>query len=136
MKTTQNTGLQFYQHLGKLFYAFAAVDHTVREEEVQTVKEIVKNKWLDADDLTDVFASDAAFQIEIVFEWLLEDATIKVAECYQDFVDYKNEHKHVFTPEIKQLILQTAIEITESFSGKNKSELMLLAKLEIELKKD
>ena len=51
------------------------------------------------------------------------------------FINYKNENEHEFTEQIKGLILKTAGKIASSFSGENKSELIMLANLNIEFKK-
>lgn len=126
----------FYQNLGKLFYAVASADQKVNEAESQKLKEIVKKYWLDVDDVEDGFGTDAAYHIEIVFDWLnTNDKTQDSQTYYNDFITYKNEQNHLFTKKTRKLILKTANKIAESFAGKNKSELILLAKLDIELKK-
>ena len=135
METKKKLTHKFYQNLGKLFYAIAAADKQVRDAEFDKLKSIVKNQWLDVDSLTDEFDTDAAYEIEIVFDFLKSEERMNTFSCYMDFVNYKNEQKHLFTPEIKKLILKTANAIAASFSGINKSELILLAKLDMELKK-
>ncbi|MBQ0787069.1 MAG: hypothetical protein KBT69_06200 [Oceanihabitans sp.] len=130
-KLTQN----FYQNLGKLFYAIAAADNHVAPLEIKTLKEIVKSEWLEVDYLEDAFGSDAAYQMEFVFDVLHRENNLDVENCYADFINYKKAQNHLFTEPIKQLIAQTANAIASSFAGKNKSELILLAKLDIELKK-
>lgn len=125
--------LKFYQNLGKLFYAIAASDKNVRTEEFLTLKKIVKKYWLDIDSIEDNYSSDAAFQIEIVFDWLNTQENLSSKLCFDDFVDYKNRQNHLFTDEVKNLILKTASAIATAFSGVNKSELIMLAKLEMEL---
>lgn len=129
--------LKFYQNLGKLFYAMAAADNKVREAEMNKLKELVKKEWLDVDDIEDKFGTDAAYQIEIVFDWLsqTQDVEPNIKACYDDFITYKKEQEHLFTKKVNKLILKTANAIAESFSGKNKSELMFLTKLNIELNK-
>jgi len=131
----KNLNIHFYQNLGKLFYAMAASDNTVREEEFTVLKEIVKSQWLDIDPIEDDFNTDAAYQIEVVFDWLNNQDDLNATSCFNDFIAYKNEQKHFFTDKIKQLILKTARAIASSFSGINKSELIMLAKLNIELNK-
>ena len=135
METKKKLTHKFYQNLGKLFYAIAAVDKEVRDEEFDRLKTIVKDQWLDVDPITDEFDTDAAYEIEFVFDYLKSEEHTNINSFYKDFVDYKNEQKHLFTAEIKKLILKTANAIAASFSGINKSELILLAKLDIELKK-
>ncbi|WP_298477061.1 hypothetical protein [uncultured Maribacter sp.] len=118
----------FYQNLGKLFYAIAMADKQVNSHEVQKLKEDVRKYWVPLDNTEDAYGTDAAFQIEIVFDWLhLEE---KESEYYyKEFLDFYKEHPTFFTPDINKIIWKTADDIASSFSGKNKSELILLAKL-------
>ncbi|GAA3561572.1 hypothetical protein GCM10022395_10250 [Snuella lapsa] len=136
MNAIKNMTLQFYQNLGKLFYAIAAADRVVETKEFETLKELVKNQWLEVDDINDAFGSDAAYQIEIVFDWLnTHETELSIEKYFNDFIAYKNEQKHLFTDAVNKLIIRTASAIAASFSGINKSELILLAKLDMELKK-
>lgn len=135
MKTKKKTPLKFYQNLGKLFYAIAASDKKVRKTEFNKLKDIVKTQWLDLDSTRDDYDEDAAFQIEIIFDWLNDQGDLDAQSCYMDFVNFKNEQKHLFSDSINKLIIKTAHAIADSFSGLNKSELIMLAKLSLELKK-
>lgn len=120
-----------YQHIGYLFYAIAAADEHVCDTEIDTLKKLVKRYWLPLDHANDQYGSDAAFQIEIVFDWLHAE-TIKTAnECYGLFENYYDSHSCLFTSEVKHLILETSNAIANSFAKKNKSELILLAKLSV-----
>ncbi|NCT17883.1 MAG: hypothetical protein COZ75_01480 [Flavobacteriaceae bacterium CG_4_8_14_3_um_filter_34_10] len=124
---------KFYQNLGKLFYAIAAIDNTIREEEVQMLKNIIKDKWLPLDDFSDTHGTDSAYQIEIVFDWL-EEQQAEPNRCFDAFKEFKKEHDSLFPIAIKELIWNTAEAIASSFAGKNKSEVILLAKLKLLLK--
>jgi hypothetical protein len=135
MKTRKKLTLKFYQNLGKLFYAIAAADHEVRNTEFEKLKELIKSHWLQLDQIEDRFNTDAAYQIEIVFDWLNNQKGLDAKKCFNDFIDYKNKQRHLFTNNVKQLILKTGSAIAASFSGINKSELIILAKLDMELKK-
>jgi len=135
MTTKKKMTLKFYQNLGMLFYAIAAVDRQVRGEEFDKLKELVKKQWLDVDIIEDAYNTDAAYQIEIIFDWLNEKENLNAKACYNAFVNYKKEQPHLFTVDIKKLILRTAHAIAASFSGLNKSELIMLAQLDLELKK-
>lgn len=121
-------GNEFYQNLGKLFYAIAMADHSVHMKELEKLNEVVKDHWLEVDDIEDEFGTDAAFQIETVFDWLLEYEKDE-AENYEEFEQFYMEHKILFTPKIKQLIMSTARAIAASFYGSNKAELVLLGRL-------
>ena len=135
MKTKKKLTLKFYQSLGKLFYAVAAADRKVRDEEFNKLKELITKHWLDADIIEDAYNTDAAYQIEFIFDWLNDEENLDAKTCYNAFVNYKNEQPHLFTDNLKKLIIKTAHAIAASFSGLNKSELIILAKLNIELKK-
>ncbi len=130
MNTTSNIGLTFYQNLGKLFYAVAASDKVVRASEYDSLKKIIKTEWVHVDDLQDEFGADAAFQIEIIFDWL-NDKELSAEEAFNDFKNYYNENKHRFSNTIKIMIWNTANTIAGAFSGKNKSELTMLANLKL-----
>lgn len=133
MKHTQRTMNELYQSIGKLFYAVAICDGSVHTDEWDKVKELVKKDWLYVDDFTDRYGTDAANQIEIVFDGLMEYNPTS-EESFQEFKDFYQEHPHAFTDEIKALIGKTSNSIANSFSGRNKSELVLLAKIGILLK--
>lgn len=135
MEASRKIEPKFYQMLGKLFYAVAASDKQVRDEEFNKLKAIIKQQWLNTDLVKDDFNSKAVYQIEYVFEWLHKNEKLNAKTYFDDFVTYKNKHPHLFTESIRKLIMKTANKIAYSFSGLNKSELIMLAKLDMELKK-
>lgn len=135
MKSKKKMTLSFYQNLGRLFYAIAASDGNVRDLEFNKLKVFVKKQWLDVDDIDDTFGTDAAYQIEVVFDWLNRDDELNVQACYDSFIAYKKDQSHLFTDDVRILILKTASSIAYAFSGINKSELIMLVKLSIELNK-
>ncbi|TWO32904.1 hypothetical protein E1J38_008570 [Seonamhaeicola sediminis] len=135
MRTQKKMTLKFYQNLGRLFYAIAAADKQVRKVEFDKLKELVREQWLPVDPIEDEYFTDGAYQIEIVFDWLNNEENLNAQACYDTFINYKNEQPHLFTEEIKRLILKTGNAIANAFAGINKSELMMLANLSIELKK-
>jgi len=101
---------QFYQNLGKLFYAVAMADKNVRPGEIKKLQDDVRTYWLNLDDQQDEFGTDAAY--------------------FEEFTDFYKEHPEIFTPGTKSLILRTCNDIASSFAGKNKSELIILARLQ------
>ena len=133
MENTKKWGLELYQNLGKLFYAVANADQRIHKKEIDKLRSFVRKYWLDVDEVEDDFGTDAAFQIESVFDWLLEKENDSDS-CYADFVEFYNEESRLFNPFIKDLILDTANAIANSFSGKNKAELVMLGKLQLLLK--
>jgi len=136
MKNTLDRELhqKFYQNLGRLFYAIAAADGIVRKEELDSLKGIVREEWLDLDDYTDEFGTDSAFQIEIIFEWL--DANKPdPQEAFQNFLEFHAENKTLFNTQINEKIMSASRKIAAAFRGKNKSELVMLARLQSVLNK-
>lgn len=126
----QNTNIEFYQCLGKLFYAIAATDNYIRDEELEKLKEVLDNEWM----VLDNFCTTDKATIINTFEWLLNDNEYDSEVCYNSFLSYKREHEELFESSMKALILKTAGKIASSFSRENKSELIFLAKLSIEFK--
>ena len=135
METPQKVSIKFYQNLGKLFYAIAAVDNIVRDKEINKLKELVKNEWIADDNSNDMFDIDIKSLIIDTFNWLYNDQEYDAEICFNSFIEYKIKNEYLFTDTIKLLIMKTAGRIAYSFSGVNKSELMMLARLEIEFKK-
>jgi hypothetical protein len=132
MSEVRKPEIEFYQKIGKLFYAVAAADKVVRKSEYDALLKIVNDHWKDLDDYEDEYHTDAAFQIEIVFGWLDYNA-LDADECFEDFKYFTKEHPSLFSVKRKQLIWKTANAIANAFSGKNKSELILLTKLKLVL---
>ena len=123
-------GNTFYQKIGSLFFAVAMANGSVHSNEVDKLKALVREKWLPLDDIEDEYGTDAAFQIEIVFDWLLENEK-KSSECFASFTAFYKEHKVIFSEKVKGLIFDTANAIAYSFSGKNKAELIFLGNLHL-----
>ncbi len=128
MLNSEKIGNEFYQNLGMLFYAVAIADKNVRPVEVKRLRKYVRQHWLDLDDFEDEFHTDAAYQIEIVFDWL--DGEEKDGdEYYEEFCEFYKDHPEKFTPKLKALIIETAESIASSFAGQNKSERLIIFKL-------
>lgn len=128
MKPSDKTMVRFYRELGKIFYSIAAVDKIVRQEEIKQLKKIIEKEWVSLEDTFDEFGSDSAYQIEIVFDWLVENKW-DIDKTLSDFKIFRAEHSSLFTPQINALILKTAKAIASSFAGKNKSEHVLISQL-------
>lgn len=135
MKKKDATVVSFYQLLGRIFFAVAQADKVIRPEEISELKQIVKDVWLDVDESTDDFNSDAAFQIEIVFDYLLNSDVI-VEDTINDLKVFKKMHSSLFTTSIKDLIMETAFRIASSFAKRNKSELVFLSQLHLVLNRE
>lgn len=127
---SNETSVTFYQELGKIFYAIAAVDGQVRKEEMEALRAIVRSEWIDLDQKFDEFGTDSAYQIEIVFDWFDDQNLLDTAKVLENLEAFKRDHPSLFTQHVKFLILKTAHLIASSFHGNNKSELLMLSRLE------
>lgn len=133
METQDRPQLLFYQKLGELFYAIAAADNVVRDVEYKALKKLISEQWKNLDAYKDSFNTNAAYQMEVVFDWF-DYEQLDANDCFDSFADYKKDQPQLFTSERKKLIWETANAIAEAFSGKNKSETVMLAKLKLALK--
>lgn len=134
MKPSYQTMLHFYQKLGKLFYSIASVDGTVRKEEIEKLVEIVQKEWVPIETALNEYGDDAAYQIEIVFDWLIQEDG-NIGKVIPDIENFKKEHPSVFTPQVNSLILKTARAIAQSFFGEQKLESNLIKELTTVLQK-
>lgn len=130
MQENEEPELMFYQKVGELFFAIAAADKIVREEEYESLRNLVVSHWKNLENSENEFGTKAAHKIEIIFEWL-DHEQANAQECYEGFRDYYEAHPELFTNQRKQLILKTANAIANAFSKKNKAELMMLSKLKL-----
>ncbi len=123
-------GNKFYQNLGKLFFAVAACDNVVREEEFSSLKKTVTNHWMEVDDVKDEFGNDAAYQIEIVFDFLHSSGFEGHANDFvDDFEIFKNKYEELFPPKVERIIWRTCVAIADAFYGRNSAEKEILAKI-------
>ena len=134
MKIKDETMVAFYQVLGRIFYAAVQADNVIKQEEVDVMKKVVQDVWIDVDETFDEFNTDSAYQIEIVFDYLLSNDVV-VEDIIFEFREFKKIHSSLFTEKLNELILSTANKITSSFAQKNKSELVFLSQLQLALNK-
>jgi hypothetical protein len=134
MSELNNNQLQFYQKTGELFFAVAAADKVIRKSEYESLHKMIVTNWKNLDDFEDEFGVDASYQMEIVFDWL-DYESLDANTCFESFASFYKEHPKLFSEKRKELIIKTAHEIAGAFAGKNKSELMLLGKLQLLFKK-
>ena len=132
METTDKS-VTLFQEIGKVLYAIAIADKTIHPNEYETVRHIVKENWSALVKTTDSFGSNTAYQTEIVFDWLYENDH-KGEELLDNFETFKSGNTSLFTKELKKNIIKAANAVAASFSGKNKSELIALGKLQLILK--
>ena len=93
MKPSHQTMTHLYEYLGKVFYSIAAVDKTIRKEEIEKLKQIIKTEWLPLETGFNDFSDDSAYEIEIVFDWLVANGW-DLEQVIPDFEFFRNENQH------------------------------------------
>lgn len=114
---------QFYSCLAHLYYAVIVVDKRVEVEEKKRIKDLVEKYWsIDFDHQNGQ---------DIIFSTLkrLFKEKPKSEEAYSVFCDFFHKNKALFTDKLKRNILDTSDKIAQSFSGRNKSESVLISRL-------
>lgn len=125
---TDQLWLTFYQKLGHLCYAIAAADKKLTSAEETALKRLVTAEWLEVEDSLDEFGEDAAFQTEIVFDWLHE-RHVSSEDAFGVFSKFFTAHPQFFNNSLKKGIWNTANAVADAFHGKNRAESELLAHL-------
>ncbi len=121
---------KLYQNLGKLFYAVAMADKKIEEEEIAALKTDILQRWSNLDAKLSGLVLDGHQEIITVFTQL-HDIKAESDSCFMEFREFFNEHLNLFNTALRKLIWDTAQAVASSFANKNKSELILLAKLKM-----
>lgn len=120
---------KFYQQTGYMAYAVASADKHVNEAELRALKKEVTANWLSLEKTKDEFGTDAAYQVEIVFDWLIEE-TPTSEEAFQRFSDYVEAAGNFLTDDLKMQLVDLANKIALSFHSTNKAELDILFRIQ------
>lgn len=118
------------ENLGKLFYAVAMADKKIEEEEIAALKTNILQRWDSPDSKPNGLVLDGHQEIFTIFKEL-QNTRAESETCYMQFQEFFNEHKQLFNEELRKLIWDTSQDIASSYAKKNKSELIVLAKLKM-----
>lgn len=121
---------QLHQNIGKLFYAVAMADKKIEEEEIATLKTDILQRWYNLESKPNGLVLDGHQEIITVFIQL-QNTNAESDSCFMEFREFFNEHQNIFNTDLRKLIWDTAQAVASSFAKKNKSELILLAKLKM-----
>ncbi|WP_242084932.1 hypothetical protein [Aestuariivivens sediminis] len=127
---TENKMITYFDQLGKLFYAIAAVDKKIKAEEIEALNELIEDYWADCDPVEGFNVRDPAYQIITMFE-ALQTQKKESEPMFSEFEDFYKSNMDLFTKNIKYTIILTANAIAEAVNKKNKAELGLLTKLKL-----
>ena len=119
--------LDLYKNIGKLFYAIAKADGQLALGEYLKLNTLLKDNWCHINPKFIEAIIDSFNQL------YRENADSSL--CFDDFIAFYQTNPDLFSKELKRLILKTANGVAYAFAKINKSELILLGKLNIEFKK-
>lgn len=134
MNVSKPTRIALYKNLGKLFYAIALADRRIEEDEFNSMKKSVSSFMPTLDIVNSNVEDNFEYHIISIFNMLyINDYLAQV--CFDDFIDFKRKNEKLFNKSLKHAILKIANTIASSFARQNKSELIMIAKLNIEFNK-
>lgn len=104
-----------YEQIGNLFYSIAADQH-VKPLEVGELKSLISKDWLPQNSKS--FVSEETHCIVMTMD-SLEGNQVSAKEAFGEFSKFYTLHPEVFSKEVKQRMLDTAVDITKIFKADN-----------------
>lgn len=124
---------QVAKAIGYLVYAVASADRHVSHEEKKVIHDLVNEHWKTLADKDDPFGAYALDFIDKIVG-VLEHEHMKSEEAFDHFKKVYSENRSYFSEELKQFVIELCIKTGVSFNRMNKSELVLLSRIERFLK--
>jgi len=126
---------QVAKAIGFLVYAVASADKHITFEEKKVVHDIVNENWQLLADEEDPFGVRALDFIDKMFD-VLETKEIRSEEAFSYFKEVYAENRDKFSSELVHFIIHICIKTGSAFNRMNKSELVLLSRIENLLKEN
>ncbi len=105
-----------FEQVGNLFYSIAADQH-VKPLEVGELKSLISKDWLPRN-LSESLVSDETHFILMTMDSLSGTHTSS-KEAFNEFAKFYALHSEAFSKEVKQRMLDTAVEIAKVFKADN-----------------
>lgn len=118
MKFTED----FYKSIANLFYAVSMADKNMTVDEKKSIVKRVEKNWNTSKDASESELIYAELRL------LLKEKTTS-DDAYENFKNYYTTHQKEFSKETIHNLLAASHEISDATASKNKSELIILAKL-------
>jgi hypothetical protein len=119
--------------LGYLVYAVASSDKYVSEEEKKVVHDKLNHEWKLLADSEDPFGVRA---MDLIDKMMIKmaDLHIESEDTFEEFKKIFEVYRDQFTPEIRKFMIEICISTGSAFNRMNKSELVLISRIEQLLK--
>jgi uncharacterized tellurite resistance protein B-like protein len=118
----------FYSALGKLLYAVADADGIVSPQEKMNMFELVQKRLMHKETHTDEFGTNDAWYAAFEFE-VADEQNLSAADAFLSFTEYIEENKNKINEDTRQLCLNLADRLADSYRHSNKKEIVLINKL-------
>ncbi len=119
MNSKSSYQLAYVEQLAQLFYAIAAADKQVSKQETEAFRTAISKEWEKVD-----FNEMLQKKFDLL---LISKPAPEMA--YDKFQEFAHKNPSLLTKSNKIKIWNTADAIASSFADKNKSEVVMLAKL-------
>ena len=121
--------------IGYVVYAVAKADRKIKVSERATIHRLIDENWNLLADSEDPFGVRAMEYIDkMIVE--LEKKNIKSEEAFLEFKESYQIVKNEFSSDLKDFLLKLCVETAGSFNRMNKSELVLVSRIEMILIED
>lgn len=115
--------------IGYAVFSVLKADRKITDIEKQTVHDFVNENWKLLADQEDPFGVRALDFIDKMMV-VLDDKHLTSEDAFVLFKEEFKEYQSSFTPEIKTFIVDLCIKAGNSFNRMNKSELVILSRIE------
>ncbi|CAL2095645.1 conserved protein of unknown function [Tenacibaculum sp. 190130A14a] len=119
-----NFNEDFYIAITHLFYSFSMIDKTITIQEKKEIVWAIKEEWA-----TNEYGFNSE---ELIYETMrnLINGNLSAEKAYDFFKSFFLTNNSFFNNEVNIELLDTCYKICNANNSKNKSELILLAKLQ------
>jgi hypothetical protein len=124
---------QVAKALGYLVYAVTSSDKHVSQEEKKVVHDKLNHEWKLLADSEDPFGVRA---MDLIDKMMIKmaDLHIESEDAFEEFKKIFEVYRDQFTPEIRKFMIEICISNGSAFNRMNKSELVLISRIEQLLK--
>lgn len=120
----------FYIIIAHLFYSFSMIDKTMSIIEKKEIIWAVKEQWA-----TNEYGFNSEELIYKTMKSLIKD-NLSAEKAFDNFKIFFLTNKQLFSKEVNLELIETCHKICNANNSKNKSELILLAKLHLLINND
>lgn len=127
---------EFYAALGKLLYAVADADGIVSPAERDELLELIRNRLMHRETLTDPYGTNDAWYALFGFD-SAEDEILSAEEALQSFAEFLDTHRDRIDMETRETCLLLSDRLATSYRNTNRKERLMLQRIrEVLLSRD